>query len=58
MNISTNFFDGIQTDAVMQSDYNNNNKDMQIHIRKKHNKKTDNLNHTKILLNNSNFKIF
>lgn len=58
MNISTNFFDGIQTDAVMQSDYNNNNKDVQIHIRKKHNKKTDDLNHTKILLNNSNFKIF
>lgn len=58
MNISTNFFDGIQTDAVMQSDYNNNHKDVQIHIRKKHNKKTDNLNHTKILLNNSNFKIF
>ena len=42
----------------MQSDYNNNHKDVQIHIRKKDNKKADNLNHTEILLNNCNFKIF
>jgi len=42
----------------MQSNYNNNDKDVQIHIRKKDDKEADNLDHSEILLNNCNFEIF
>ena len=58
VNISTNFFDRIQTNNIMESNDNNNHKNMQIHISKQNNKKAYDLNHTKILLNYCNFEIF
>ena len=42
----------------MESNDNNNHKNMQIHISKQNNKKAYDLNHTKILLNYCNFEIF